>query len=509
MVSFDLLYSNLIFYFLFSAIASIQMIMQQSDMELLLLSFLLLMALSLSFWIRFFVHKLEKSSGINLPPGKMGFPFIGESLEFLRMGRKGTPERFIQDRMAKYSTQIFKTCLLGEPTAVVCGAAGNKLLFSNENKLVTSWWPRSVEKIFPSSLQTSTKEESMKTRKLLPAFLKPEALQKYVGIMDSIAKWHLDNHWDLNETVTVFPLAKQYTFMVACRLFLSIDDPKHIAKFANPFHILAAGVMSIPINFPGTPFNRAIKAADSVRKELRAIIKQRKIQVLAGKSSSSKHDILSHMLTTTDENGQFLNEMDIADKILGLLIGGHDTASAVITFIIKYLAELPQVYNEVLKEQMEVAAGKKSGEMLDWEDIQKMKYSWNVANEVMRLAPPLQGSFREAITDFTYAGFSIPKGWKLYWSTNATHKNPDYFPDPEKFDPSRFEGNGPIPYTYVPFGGGPRMCPGKEYARLEILVFIHNVVRRFSWYKLHPNEDVIVDPMPMPAKGLPIRLRHH
>lgn len=99
--------------------------------------------------------------------------------------------------------------------------------------------------------------------------------------------------------------------------------------------------------------------------------------------------------------------------------------------------------------------------------------------------------------------------FQLYWSTNATHKNPDYFPDPEKFDPSRFEGNGPIPYTYVPFGGGPRMCPGKEYARLEILVFIHNVVRRFSWYKLHPNEDVIVDPMPMPAKGLPIRLRHH
>lgn len=59
--------------------------------------------------------------------------------------------------------------------------------------------------------------------------------------------------------------------------------------------------------------------------------------------------------------------------------------------------------------------------------------------------------------------------------------NVDYFPQPEKFDPSRFDGDGPVPYTFVPFGGGPRMCPGKEFARALILVFLHNVVRGFGW----------------------------
>ncbi|KAM4113397.1 hypothetical protein ACJW30_05G217600 [Castanea mollissima] len=477
-------------------------------MELFFLSGVILFAFIVSLSVVFLLYHKSYASYPNLPRGNMGLPYIGESLEYLSTGRKGHPEKFFYDRMAKFSSEVFKTSIFGEPVAVMCNTAGNKFLYSNENKLVTAWWPSSVNKIFPSSLQTSSNEESKKMRKMLPKIMKPEALQRYIGIMDTIAKRHFEAGWEGKKEVTVFPLAKNYTFWLACRLFLSIEDPEHVAKFADPFAVLASGILSIPIDLPGTPFNRAIKASKVIKKELRAIIKQRKIDLAENKASPTQ-DILSHMLLASDENGQFMAEMDIADKILGLLIGGHDTASAAVTFVVKYLAELPEIYDEVLKEQMEIAKSKKPGELLNWDDIQKMKYSWNVACEVMRLAPPLQGAFREAINDFVFAGFSIPKGWKLYWSANSTHRNPEYFPEPEKFDPSRFEGNGPLPYSYVPFGGGPRMCPGKEYARLEILVFMHNVVKRFNWEKLLPDEKIIVNPMPIPAKGLPVRLIPH
>ncbi|XP_052200412.1 beta-amyrin 28-monooxygenase-like [Diospyros lotus] len=461
---------------------------------------------SLVMHLLFFSSK-QKAAG-KLPPGRTGLPVIGESLEFLSTGWKGHPEKFIFDRIAKYSSNVFKTNLLGSPAVVFCGSAGNKFLFSNENKLVQAWWPSSVDKVFPSSTQTSSKEEAIILRKMLPNFLKAEALHRYIGIMDGIAQRHFAADWDNKEQVVVFPLTKRYTFWLACRLFVSVEDPNHVAKFADPFGVLAAGLLSVPIDLPGTPFYRAIKASNFIRTELISIIKQRKLDLAEGKASPTQ-DILSHMLLTSDENGKFMQEYDVADKILGLLIGGHDTASSACASIVKYLAQLPDVYQRVYQEQVEIAKSKAPGELLNWEDIQKMKYSWCVACEVMRLAPPLQGAFREALTDFMYNGFSIPKGWKIYWSANSTHKNPEFFPDPQKFDPSRFEGSGPAPYTFVPFGGGPRMCPGKEYARLEILVFMYHLVRRFKWEMVFPDEKIVVDPMPNPEKGLPIRLFPH
>ncbi|KAL5537778.1 hypothetical protein UlMin_045784 [Ulmus minor] len=480
-------------------------------MEHFFLTLLLLFVslVSLSLFVLFYKHRSNFTAS-DLPPGKIGYPVLGETIEFLSTGWKGHPEKFIFDRMTKFSTEIFKTSLLGEPAAVFCGAACNKFLFANENKLVTAWWPKSVDRVFPPSSDStaSSQAEAKKMRKLLPTFMKPEALQRYVGIMDTIAQRHFAADWDNHKEILTFSLAKRYTFWLAAKLFVSLDDPKDIIKFEEPFQLLASGIISMPIDLPGTPFNKAIKASEFIRKELVKIIKQRKIDLAEGKASATQ-DIMSHMLTTCTDDGQYMTEPDIANKILGLLIGGHDTASAACTFIVKYLAELPHIYDAVYKEQMEIAKSKKAGELLNWDDLQKMKYSWNVACEVLRLAPPLQGGFREAITDFTHNGFSIPKGWKLYWSANSTHKNRAYFPEPEKFDPSRFEGSGPAPYTFVPFGGGPRMCPGKEYARLEILVFMHHLVLKYKWEKVLPEENIIVNPMPIPAKGLPIRLFPH
>ncbi|KAK9902384.1 hypothetical protein M0R45_001623 [Rubus argutus] len=103
-----------------------------------------------------------------LPPGSTGWPIIGEGLAFLMTAKRGAPENFIAERRIKYSKssssscKVFTTSLLRESVAVLCSAAGNKFLFSNENKLVRSWWPRNIETIFPNSQKTNSADASIR-----------------------------------------------------------------------------------------------------------------------------------------------------------------------------------------------------------------------------------------------------------------------------------------------------------------------------------------------------------
>ncbi|EXB75162.1 Cytochrome P450 [Morus notabilis] len=464
----------------------------------------------LAFYILIFKSTKSSENSKTLPPGSMGWPIIGETIEFLF----GKPENFVFKRMNKYSPDIFKTNILGEKTAVICGPNGHKFLFSNEQKYLTAFRPRSMQRLFRSynkqhkaaQLQHASDEEAKKVLRS-PGFLKPEGLIRYLSKMDAVTQEQMKNYWEGKNEVKAYPLAKILTLTLACRFFLGIGDPERIARLVDNFDNVTVGMHSLIVNFPGTTFYRAMKAANTLRKELKAVIGEKKKAMAAGEAMQ---DILAHMIVASDASGKHMAEAEIADKIMGLLTAGYSTVATAMAFFMKYVGERPDVYQKVLAEQKEIAESKKRGDMLEWEDINKMKYSWNVLCEVMRLTPPLQGTFREALTDFTYAGYTIPKGWKVYWTVSTTNQNPEYFPEPEKFNPSRHDNaNAFPPFTFVPFGGGPRMCPGKEYARLSILTFVHNIVKRFQWELVFPNEKIEGDMMPTPEKGLPIRLRSH
>ncbi|XP_047947284.1 beta-amyrin 6-beta-monooxygenase-like [Salvia hispanica] len=437
-----------------------------------------------------------------LPPGSQGWPVLGENLRF-----SPSPEKFVAERMSKHSPEIFQTSLLGEKMATFCGAKGNKFLFSNENKLVTSWLPQSLMKVltFAETAKSNADGHSAFTRILHRDIFSPETLKKYVPEMDALAREHMARDWKPNSVVTVLPASKKYTFELACRIFLCEADPERVRKLSEPFAVAMKGLFSVPVDLPGTAYRRAIRAGEALREELMRMVGKRK----KARDEGEARDILSKMLMERNGDGEFLSEKEICNRVVGMLVASYDTTSYAVTSVMDHLAQFPHIYNEVFKEQMAIAETKGPSELLTWDDIEKMKYSWNVVRESLRVTPPAAGAFREAATEFTYAGFTIPKGWKTFWTVYSTHKNPEYFPEPERFDPSRFEGSGPAPFTFVPFGGGPKMCAGKEYARLELLVMIHNVVTRFKLEKTIPDEKIVYYATPTPVHGLPLRLHPH
>ncbi|KAL9995527.1 putative cytochrome P450 [Helianthus debilis subsp. tardiflorus] len=465
----------------------------------------ILVVLGFSLFSSLLLLRKRASFSPNTPPGSFGWPIVGESIEF---GLSGPP-KFIKKRMEKFSPGVFKTSLLGEKMAFFCGPKGNKFVFTNENKVLASWWPKSASKVllFAEVINEGQKVVAPLLANSVHDILKPEALKQYVPLMDSMARKHMETEWVPFKEVKVYPLSQKYTFALSCKLFMDEDDEDKVAKVLENFNTVTNGMISMPIDFPGTAYNRAVKGGKVLRDGLMKIISARRKELIE-KKERVRDDILSKMLLVTNEDGRLMSEKEISNNIIGLLVASYETSSVAITFVLKHLGENPHIYDQVYEEQMMIAKCKQD-ELLTWEDVEKMKYSWNVARESIRLAPPGQGAFREALTDFKYAGFTIPKGWKIFWNVNTTHNDPKYFPDPEKFDPSRFEGSGPVPYAFVPFGGGPRMCPGKEYARLEILVFMHNFVKNFRLKTLIPNEKIIYRSTPVPEKGLPVHLYPH
>ncbi|CAI9111748.1 OLC1v1012056C1 [Oldenlandia corymbosa var. corymbosa] len=451
---------------------------------------------------------------LRLPPGRTGFPLIGETLDYYLNTRKGFPFKFVRDRMEQFSTKIFRTSLLGHQMVILGTAEGNKFLFSNENSLFQVWWPSTADKIFPKSDNQPAQVHAKRLRGIIsPLIQKVDGLRECVGIMDMVMKKHLETYWKGKDVVKARELAKKYTLALGCNVFLGINDQNEIDEIVTGMDDIEAAFFAAPINLPGTTLNCGIKASKVMRSKIETMIRHRRNLLGSEKKSIPTEilvkDFIARMLSSVDDNGQVLKDEDIASHLVGLIEVGYTYLHSTLTMLIKILAEHPCVYDSVLKEQKEIASSNHPREKLSWEDFRKMKYSWNVVCEVFRQCSPAVGGFREALTDIKYEGYTIPKGWKVHWLLHSTHNNPKYFQNPEKFDPSRFEGDGPIPYTFIPFGGGSRMCPGNEYARLAILTFLHYVLNEFKWEQIIPNEKISYFPIQTPAQGLPIRLYRH
>ncbi|TYJ45698.1 hypothetical protein E1A91_A02G073900v1 [Gossypium mustelinum] len=275
-------------------------------------------------------------------------------------------------------------------------------------------------------------------------------------------------------------------------------------RFRANFKIISSSFASMPFKIPGTAFHRGIKARDSMYAMIDSIIAKRRngevIQQDFLESLIIKH---SKGTNTIDNEDNKLTDQQMKDNILTLLVAGHDTTTAALTWLVKFLGENPAVLEQLREEHLQIQANRKDGTNLTWSEVNNMPYTNKVISETLRRATILPWYSRKAAQDFEIDGYNIKKGWSINLDVVSIHHDPETFPDPEKFDPSRFDA--PLKtFSYLGFGSGPRMCPGMNLAKLEICIFIHNLVCKYKWRALEKDDSVQPTLVRMPKNKYPI-----
>ncbi|KAI4370807.1 hypothetical protein MLD38_019116 [Melastoma candidum] len=435
-----------------------------------------------------------RRGSLPLPPGTMGWPYVGETFQLYSQN----PNVFFLSKQARYGP-IFKTHILGCPCVMISSPEAAKFVLVTKSHLFKPTFPASKERMLgKQAIFFHQGEYHTKLRKLvLRAFL-PDAIRSKVSDIEPIAANCLQCLE--GRVVNTFQEMKTYAFNVALLSIFGKDEVKYREDLKRCYYVLEKGYNSMPVNLPGTLFHKSMKA----RKELANILE--KIILTRRQMKLDHNDLLGSFMSGSEG----LTDDQIADNVIGVIFAARDTTASVMTWIIKYLAENPTVLRAVTEEQEAVKRRKYVEEdggkwKLTWEDTKNMPLTSRVIQETLRVASILSFTFREAVEDVEYEGFLIPKGWKVLPLFRNIHHSPDNFPDPEKFDPSRFEV-APKPNTYLPFGNGVHSCPGNELAKLEILVLLHHLTTKYRWSLMGSQDGIQYAPFALPQNGLPMEL---
>jgi len=183
------------------------------------------------------------------------------------------------------------------------------------------------------------------------------------------------------------------------------------------------------------------------------------------------------LLSAKYEDGSSMEENQLVDEILILFAAGHETTSNALTFTTELLARNPEAQAKILEEILQIKS--ESDDIMHW--IKNVAYTKLVIEESMRLYPPAYFIDRVNIEEDTIDGMVLPKGSTLLFSVYEIHRHPNFWKDPEAFIPERFlDENTKFSKNYFPFGAGPRMCIGNNFAMYEMILAMIALVEQFE-----------------------------
>ncbi len=345
-------------------------------------------------------------------------------------------------------------------------------------------------------------------RIMLPAFHR-ERIAATAGTMVEEAQRALEP-WRPGAIVDVYHWARRLTMRVAMRALFGLDPDEEgrgtqaAIDFERALSFYGTDFAMRVIRGPHTPWNRmqaSRKALDTIIYEE---IERRRRGV--GGPISERIDVLSMLLEARDdEDGSQLSAREVRDQVMTLLFAGHDTSTSTISFLLYELARHPAALAKLLEEQDRVLAGRVPTAAELTSDLPELEM---VLDETLRLYPAAWVGPRRSVESFEFGGHEVPGGAYVNYSSWASHRLPEIFPEPEAFVPERFvpEAKAALPKgAYIPFGGGSRTCIGMRFGQLEVKTVVTLLLQRFR-LELFPGRTMTVRQMPTLSPREPLEM---
>jgi cytochrome P450 len=275
--------------------------------------------------------------------------------------------------------------------------------------------------------------------------------------------------WRDGESIEVLSEMRRIALLCLTRTLFGVDIAPDLRALWQPLlrtlAFIAPGPWLLWPNIPRPGYTRALRQMDNYLFRLIALRRA---------SGPAGDDLLSLLV-----NSELTDDLT-RDQLLTMLIAGHDTATASLAWALYALGKHPQVLAQACAEVDFVLRG----EPPTASHIQQLHALERVIKETLRLYPPIHVSNRLAMRDLEFERRYIPAGTRVLFSIFLTHRHPRYWPEPQRFDPDRFNPKisaPPAPFTYLPFGGGPRFCIGATLAQVEVKVILAHLLQRFEF----------------------------
>ncbi|PUZ36190.1 hypothetical protein GQ55_9G019000 [Panicum hallii var. hallii] len=367
-------------------------------------------------------------------PGTMGWPVIGETFSFISdFSSPAGILSFMRDRQKRFG-KVFKTYVLGRITVFMTGREAAKILLSGKDGVVSlNLFYTGKQVLGPTSLLTTNGEEHKKLRRLIGEPLSIDALKKHFDFINELAVQTLET-W-LGRRVLVLEEASSFTLKVIANMLVSLEpEGEEQEKFRANFKVISSSFASLPLKVPGTAFHRGLKARNRMYAMLDSVISRRR------EGGEVRGDFLQTLLRKhAGDDADKLTDAQLKDNILTLLVAGHDTTTAGLTWLVKFLGENPEVLEKLREEHLQIRERLNGTSHLGWSDVNNMPYTNKVMNETLRRATILPWFSRKAAQDFSIDGYDIKKGTSVNLDVVSIHHDPAVFADPGRFHPDRFD----------------------------------------------------------------------